>query len=129
MAKEKEEGKPEKKRKKYSSKKSKNGPAANTAGEAFEKMLQEKKMSTKINYDVLKSLSLLNVEKIKEETTFKRMKMSDVREENTVKSSGKEIVEEAAAKESEPKETEGDASGRKNFDRRQRERGTVFDEC
>ncbi|KAK6635627.1 hypothetical protein RUM44_000881 [Polyplax serrata] len=111
LAKEKEEGKPEKKRKKYSSKKSKNGPAANTAGEAFEKMLQEKKMSTKINYDVLKSLSLLNVEKIKEETTFKRMKMSDVREENTVKSSGKEIVEEAAAKESEPKETEGDASG------------------
>lgn len=29
---------------------------ANTAGEAIEKMLQEKKISTKINYDVLKSL-------------------------------------------------------------------------
>ncbi|EEB17083.1 transcription factor IIIB 70 kDa subunit, putative [Pediculus humanus corporis] len=58
LAKEKECGKPEKKRKKYSSKKSKNAPAANSAGEAFEKMLQEKKMSTKINYDVLKSLML-----------------------------------------------------------------------
>ncbi|KAH8028464.1 hypothetical protein HPB51_016915 [Rhipicephalus microplus] len=30
---------------------------ANTAGEAIEKMLQEKKISNKINYDVLKSLN------------------------------------------------------------------------
>ncbi|XP_071648414.1 transcription factor IIIB 90 kDa subunit [Temnothorax longispinosus] len=53
--KEKEEGKPEKKRRRTTSKKHKT--PANTAGEAIEKMLQEKKISSKINYEVLKNLN------------------------------------------------------------------------
>ncbi|KAL0269254.1 UNVERIFIED_CONTAM: hypothetical protein PYX00_007058 [Menopon gallinae] len=75
LAKEREEGKPEKKRKKYSTKKAKNVPAAKTAGEAIEKMLQEKKMSTKINYEVLKSLTLPTPEKDSEETIFSRIRI------------------------------------------------------
>ncbi|XP_078050839.1 brf RNA polymerase III subunit [Augochlora pura] len=55
--KEKEEGKPEKK-KRRTTKRNKNQAPANTAGEAIEKMLQEKKISSKINYDVLKSLNV-----------------------------------------------------------------------
>ncbi|XP_033338839.1 brf RNA polymerase III subunit [Megalopta genalis] len=55
--KEKEEGKPEKKRRR-TTKRNKNQAPANTAGEAIEKMLQEKKISSKINYDVLKSLNV-----------------------------------------------------------------------
>lgn len=55
LAKEKEEGKPEKKRRR-ASKKRHIGPS-NTAGEAIEKMLQEKKISNKINYDILKALT------------------------------------------------------------------------
>ncbi len=55
LAKEKEEGKPEKKRRRNSRKKN-IGPS-NTAGEAIEKMLQEKKISNKINYDILKTLT------------------------------------------------------------------------
>lgn len=55
LQKEREEGKPEKKRKRVSRKKA-IGPA-NSAGEAIEKILQEKKISSKINYDVLKSLN------------------------------------------------------------------------
>lgn len=58
MAKEKEEGKPEKKKRRITTKKN-TGPA-NSAGEAIEKMLQEKKISSKINYDVLKSLNVNN---------------------------------------------------------------------
>ncbi|XP_011644014.1 transcription factor IIIB 90 kDa subunit-like [Pogonomyrmex barbatus] len=54
-SKEKEEGKPEKKRRRTTSKKHKT--PANTAGEAIEKMLQEKKISSKINYEVLKNLN------------------------------------------------------------------------
>ncbi|KAK3887780.1 hypothetical protein Pcinc_008108 [Petrolisthes cinctipes] len=50
------EGKPPKKKKTYT-KKSKNNTPANTAGEAIEKMLMEKKLSNKINYDVLRSLN------------------------------------------------------------------------
>lgn len=53
--KEKEQGKPEKK-KRRSTKKKAVGPSA-TAAEAIEKMLQEKKISNKINYDILKSLT------------------------------------------------------------------------
>lgn len=55
-----EEGKPEKKKRKPSNKKGKNAPggASGTAGEAVQKMLQEKKMSSKLNYDVLKNLSV-----------------------------------------------------------------------
>ncbi|XP_013139186.1 PREDICTED: transcription factor IIIB 90 kDa subunit isoform X2 [Papilio polytes] len=52
-AKEKEEGKKKKVRGSYKKKVALN---AATAGEAIEKMLAEKKISTKINYDILKSL-------------------------------------------------------------------------
>lgn len=55
LAKEREKGKPERKRRKVVKKKN-IGPS-NTAGEAIEKMLQEKKISTKINYDILKALT------------------------------------------------------------------------
>ncbi|XP_001655206.2 transcription factor IIIB 90 kDa subunit [Aedes aegypti] len=55
LAKEREEGKPEKKKRKSARKKN-IGPS-NSAGEAIEKMLQEKKISTKINYDILKTLT------------------------------------------------------------------------
>lgn len=56
LAKEKEEGRPEKKKRKVTRRKQLNVPAS-SAGEAIEKMLQEKKISSKINYEVLKSLS------------------------------------------------------------------------
>lgn len=52
---EREEGKPEKKKRRVSRKKN-IGPS-NTAGEAIEKMLQEKKISSKINYEILKTLT------------------------------------------------------------------------
>lgn len=55
LAKEKEEGKPEKKRRRTVRKRN-IGPS-NTASEAIEKMLQEKKISNKINYDILKALT------------------------------------------------------------------------
>lgn len=54
MAKEREEGKPEKKKRK--ARKKVIGPSS-SAGEAIEKMLQEKKISSKINYDILKTLT------------------------------------------------------------------------
>ncbi|KAL0115074.1 hypothetical protein PUN28_010569 [Cardiocondyla obscurior] len=54
LLKEKEEGKPEKKRRRITKK---HKTPANTAGEAIEKMLQEKKISSKINYEVLKNLN------------------------------------------------------------------------
>lgn len=53
LAKEREEGKPEKKKRR----RKKNIGPSNTAGEAIEKMLQEKKISNKINYDILKTLT------------------------------------------------------------------------
>ena len=54
-----EEGKPEKKKRKPSNKKGKGpqGGPCNSSGEAVQKMLQEKKMSSKLNYDVLKNLT------------------------------------------------------------------------
>lgn len=55
LAKEKEEGKPEKKKRRAPRKRN-IGPSQ-TAGEAIEKMLQEKKISNKINYDILKALT------------------------------------------------------------------------
>lgn len=55
LDKEKEEGKPEKKRKKTTRKKQME--PSTTPGEAIEKILQEKKISSKINYDILKSLT------------------------------------------------------------------------
>lgn len=54
LAKEREEGKVGKKKRKP--KKKQIGPSQ-TAGEAIEKMLQEKKISSKINYDILKTLT------------------------------------------------------------------------
>jgi Brf1-like TBP-binding domain len=48
------EGKPEKKKRKAQRKKS--SAPCSTAGEAIEKMLKEKKLSQKINYDALKQL-------------------------------------------------------------------------
>lgn len=59
LQKEREEGKPDKKKKRVIRKKV--GPV-NSAGEAIEKILQEKKVSTKINYDVLKSLNVAPVQ-------------------------------------------------------------------
>ncbi|XP_073997200.1 brf RNA polymerase III subunit isoform X1 [Rhodnius prolixus] len=60
-----EEGKqPQEKKKRKTTIKKKTTTPANSAGEAIEKMLQEKKISAKINYDVLKSLNV----------TFKEMK-------------------------------------------------------
>lgn len=53
-AKEREDGKPEKKKRR--GKKKPIGPSS-SAGAAIEKMLHEKKISTKINYDILKSLT------------------------------------------------------------------------
>ncbi|XP_058062446.1 transcription factor IIIB 90 kDa subunit [Anopheles bellator] len=55
LAKEREEGKPEKK-KRRTAKKKLIGPSS-TAREAIEKILQEKKISNKINYDILKTLT------------------------------------------------------------------------
>lgn len=60
LKKEKEEGKPEKKKRKTMRKKSNTGPAS-SAGEAIGKMLQEKRISSKINYDILKNLTTLPV--------------------------------------------------------------------
>lgn len=53
-AKEREEGKPEKKKRR--ARKKPIGPSS-TALDAIQKVLQEKKISTKINYDILKSLT------------------------------------------------------------------------
>lgn len=50
--------KPEPKKRK---RRKRNNVQANTAGEAIEKMLQEKRISNKINYDVLKSLNSTDV--------------------------------------------------------------------
>ncbi|XP_055376716.1 transcription factor IIIB 90 kDa subunit [Condylostylus longicornis] len=65
LAREREEGKPEKKKRKP---RKKIGPS-NTAGEAIEKMLQEKKISTKINYDILKALTAPKTNNNAEEKT------------------------------------------------------------
>jgi transcription factor IIIB 90 kDa subunit len=63
-AREREEGKPEKKKRR--SRKKPIGPSC-TALDAIQKVLQEKKISSKINYDILKSLTATKEEK--EETT------------------------------------------------------------
>lgn len=67
-AKEREEGKPEKKKRR--AKKKAIGPSS-SAGEAIEKMLQEKKISSKINYDILKSLTATQDDKVPEENPEK----------------------------------------------------------
>jgi transcription factor IIIB 90 kDa subunit len=63
-AREREEGKPEKKKRR--ARKKPIGPST-TALDAIQKVLQEKKISTKINYDILKSLTAPNDDN-KEET-------------------------------------------------------------
>ncbi|XP_026829717.1 transcription factor IIIB 90 kDa subunit [Ooceraea biroi] len=73
--KEKEEGKPEKKRRRTTSRKNK--IPANTVGEAIEKMLQEKKISTKINYEVLKSLNNQQRNSQELHTTNTKSKLDD----------------------------------------------------
>ena len=59
-AREREEGKPEKKKRR--SRKKPIGPSCN-ALDAIQKVLQEKKISSKINYDILKSLTATKEEK------------------------------------------------------------------
>lgn len=73
-AKEREEGKPEKKKRR--AKKKAIGPSS-SAGEAIEKMLQEKKISSKINYDILKSLTATQEDKIPEETPEKPIEQEE----------------------------------------------------
>ncbi|XP_076663548.1 brf RNA polymerase III subunit [Andrena cerasifolii] len=79
--KEKEEGKPEKKRRR-TTKRNKSHAPANTAGEAIEKMLQEKKISTKINYEVLKSLNVTVNTPSKEQRTEDPVQLSKVEPES-----------------------------------------------
>ncbi|XKL63690.1 hypothetical protein PGB90_006054 [Kerria lacca] len=55
LNKEREDGKPDKKKKRQKKNK---GNGAATAGEAVEQVLREKKISNKLNYDVLKSLNM-----------------------------------------------------------------------
>lgn len=69
-AREREEGKPEKKKRR--SRKKPIGPSS-TALDAIQKVLQEKKISTKINYDILKSLTAPAPEK--EEIEAKKEEM------------------------------------------------------
>lgn len=57
LAREKEEGKPEKKKRKVGPKRKNVIGPSSSAGEAIEKMLQEKKISSKINYEILMSLN------------------------------------------------------------------------
>lgn len=70
LRKEREEGKPEKKKRRHVRRKPL-GPT-NSAGEAIEKILQEKKISSKINYDVLKSLNASITKMGEEETAVKK---------------------------------------------------------
>ena len=86
--KEKEEGKPEKKRRR-TTKRNKNQVPANTAGEAIEKMLQEKKISSKINYEVLKSLNVSLNNSTKEQQKIEEPVQSPTKEMNTSSSSNK----------------------------------------
>ncbi|XP_003399823.1 transcription factor IIIB 90 kDa subunit isoform X1 [Bombus terrestris] len=86
--KEKEEGKPEKKRRR-TTKRNKNQVPANTAGEAIEKMLQEKKISSKINYEVLKSLNVSLNNSTKEQQKVEEPVQSPKKEMNISSSSNK----------------------------------------
>ncbi|XP_014248604.1 transcription factor IIIB 90 kDa subunit [Cimex lectularius] len=90
LRKEQEDGKaPDKKKRRIMNKKKASLIPANSAGEAIEKMLQEKKISTKINYDVLKSLKINlkpdglsgSLEGMKAEVISKEELLSSVREQ------------------------------------------------
>ncbi|KAL5284369.1 BRF1.2 family protein [Megaselia abdita] len=76
LAKEREEGKVGKKKRKP--KKKQIGPSQ-TAGEAIEKMLQEKKISSKINYDILKTLTEPRTDEIIIEDDLKPDTKSDIK--------------------------------------------------
>lgn len=90
--KEKEEGKPEKKRRR-TTKRNKSQPPANSAGEAIEKMLQEKKFSSKINYEVLKSLNVsVNTSSKEQQKPEEPVLLSKVEVEEDNSSSLKTIV-------------------------------------
>lgn len=78
LAREREEGKPEKRKRRVTRKKH-IGPSS-TAGEAIEKMLQEKKISSKINYDILKTLTEPQSDKPSE----KKSLMDDLSNASTV---------------------------------------------
>lgn len=67
LVREREDGKPEKKKRRVNRVK-KIGPS-NTASEAIEKMLQEKKISSKINYDILKTLTESTTEGLNKPST------------------------------------------------------------
>lgn len=70
------EGKPEKKKRKAQRKKS--SAPCSTAGEAIEKMLKEKKLSQKINYDALKQL--------REGSSLATPQMSEVKKQEALSS-------------------------------------------
>lgn len=76
LKKAKESTKPDKKRKR-SCKKFNRQPVAATAFEAIEKMLQEKKLSNKINYEVLKNLPLPET-KLKKELKVEAVQSEDL---------------------------------------------------
>lgn len=75
-AREREEGKPEKKKRR--SRKKPIGPSS-TALDAIQKVLQEKKISSKINYDILKSLTAAAPEKAPE--TIEEIEMKPIVDE------------------------------------------------
>lgn len=79
-AREREEGKPEKKKRR--SRKKPIGPSS-TALDAIQKVLQEKKISSKINYDILKSLTASAPEKTEEiEAKLEEMESKPVIDES-----------------------------------------------
>ncbi|KAF7383942.1 hypothetical protein HZH68_014699 [Vespula germanica] len=88
--KEKEEGKPEKKRRRTTKRNKNQGPAT-TAGEAIEKMLQEKRISSKINYEVLKSLNVNGPSNQQQKEQDKSPCKSKVEIKMEIKSSGTPI--------------------------------------
>lgn len=91
LAKEKEEGKTEKKKRKVTRRKQQTTPAS-SAGEAIEKMLQEKKISSKINYEVLKSLSTLANQPIKSPPSSPTEFLSSRRRSRSISSQSSEIL-------------------------------------
>nr|XP_050865260.1 transcription factor IIIB 90 kDa subunit isoform X1 [Vespula vulgaris]XP_050865261.1 transcription factor IIIB 90 kDa subunit isoform X1 [Vespula vulgaris]XP_050865263.1 transcription factor IIIB 90 kDa subunit isoform X1 [Vespula vulgaris] len=88
--KEKEEGKPEKKRRRTTKRNKNQGPAT-TAGEAIEKMLQEKRISSKINYEVLKSLNVNGPSNQQQKEQDKSPCKSKIEIKMEIKSSGTPI--------------------------------------
>ncbi|CAH0383428.1 unnamed protein product [Bemisia tabaci] len=72
------EGKPEKKRRKYKPRKT--ITPSNSAKEAIEKILQEKKISSKINYDVLKSLTAPSSQPATESETNQPVEVLEIEE-------------------------------------------------